>query len=134
MKVFLDANILFSAAHTTSRMGLFVEQLIRVAECVTSTYAMDEAYCNLAKAFPGRVGSLEKLCEQIMRCDERSPATGITLRPKDLPILEGAIAAGASHLLTGDFRDFGPLLGTTIQGVAIVTASMLATEIADMPD
>jgi hypothetical protein len=48
---------------------------------------------------------------------------------KDAPILGGAIAGQATHLLTGDERDFGKFWGKTIQGVKIVSPRMLAEEL-----
>jgi hypothetical protein len=53
----------------------------------------------------------------------------IKLEAKDVPILGGAIAGHATHLLTGDERDFGPYFGKTIQGVKIVSPSRLADEL-----
>jgi hypothetical protein len=44
----------------------------------------------------------------------------VELREKDWPILGGAVAAGATHLITGDRRDFGPYFGTEIFGVMIL--------------
>ena len=38
-----------------------------------------------------------------------------------MPILAAAIAAGATHLITGDLKDFGPLLGRRIAGVLMQT-------------
>ena len=55
----------------------------------------------------------------------------VVLPPKDVPILGGAIAGSATHLLTGDERDFGALYGKTIQGVKIVSPKMLADELRD---
>lgn len=48
---------------------------------------------------------------------------------KDVPILSGAIAGRATHLLTGDERDFGKFWGKTIQGVKIISPRMLAEEL-----
>jgi uncharacterized protein len=42
------------------------------------------------------------------------------LPEKDQLILLAAIGAGATHLLTGDFRHFGPYYGERIQGVHIL--------------
>ncbi len=50
-----------------------------------------------------------------------------------MPVLAGAIAANATHLLTGDLRDFGPFLGTCVQGVKVVSILMLSSEILKMP-
>ena len=46
---------------------------------------------------------------------------GVRLPDNDLPILKAAIAAGATHLVTGDVKDFGRYLGQRIAGVRIVT-------------
>jgi predicted nucleic acid-binding protein len=54
----------------------------------------------------------------------------VELKDKDIPILGGAIAGRATHLLTGDERDFGALFGTTIRSVIIVSPRMLAEELA----
>jgi predicted nucleic acid-binding protein len=39
---------------------------------------------------------------------------------KDAPILAAAIAAGATHLITGDRRHFGPFFGERIGGVLVL--------------
>jgi uncharacterized protein len=44
----------------------------------------------------------------------------VKLPDKDRPILLAAIGAGATHLLTGDFRHFGPYYGERIEGVLIL--------------
>jgi len=41
----------------------------------------------------------------------------------------GAIAGQATHLLTGDERDFGRFWGKTVQGVKIVSPRMLVEEL-----
>jgi predicted nucleic acid-binding protein len=56
----------------------------------------------------------------------------VKLKPKDLPILGGAIDGQATHLLTGDERDFGELFGKTIEGVKIVSPRMLAEEMVKL--
>ena len=48
---------------------------------------------------------------------------GVELREKDWPILGSAVAAGATHLITGDRRDFGPFFGTELFGVMILPPS-----------
>jgi len=53
----------------------------------------------------------------------------VELPLKDRPILGGAIAGRATHLLTGDERDFGRFWGKTVQGVKIVSPRMLAEEV-----
>jgi hypothetical protein len=46
-----------------------------------------------------------------------------------VPILGGAIAGHATHLLTGDEKDFGKYWGKTVQGVKIVSPRMLVQEL-----
>lgn len=41
----------------------------------------------------------------------------VDLREKDWPIVAGALHLGATNLITGDHRDFGPYLGKRILGV-----------------
>jgi hypothetical protein len=53
----------------------------------------------------------------------------VELPLKDRPILGGAIAGHATHLLTGDERDFGRFWGKMVRGVKIVSPRMLAEEV-----
>ena len=61
MRIFLDANILFSGALPQSRMRAFLDFLARECECVTNAYAVEEARRNLAAKFPPAVRSLDRL-------------------------------------------------------------------------
>ena len=49
MRVFLDANTLFSACLPNSRLGVFVRFLKLKGECPYSYYAMSEALKNLER-------------------------------------------------------------------------------------
>jgi uncharacterized protein len=129
MRVFLDANILFSAAQSHGRMRALLDVLLHRAECLTNDYAIEEARRNLASKFPDGLKELERLakqCEVVLRLEAD---LGVALPLKDTPILGGAIAGQATHLLTGDERDFGKFWGKTIQGVKIVSPRMLAEEL-----
>ncbi len=129
MRVFLDANILFSASLPHSRMRLFLDVLLDRAECLTNDYAIEEARRNLAAKFPGSIKELARLvkrCELVLRL---AADVEIGLPLKDVPILGGAVAGNATHLLTGDERDFGKFWGKTIKGVKIVSPRMLAEEL-----
>ena len=60
-----------------------------------------------------------------------SSSIPIELKPKDIPILSGAIAQKCTHLLTGDkkilwFFDF--LYGKQVENVLIVSPKLLAEE------
>jgi len=132
VRVFLDANILFSGAQPHSRMRAFLLVLGRHAECLTNAYAVEEARRNLELKFPATLAHLDAL---VRKC-ELVPALAIdlhvALKEKDLPILGGAIAGKATHLLTGDERDFGEFFGQTVQGVKVVSPRMLADELVKL--
>ena len=118
-RVFLDANILFSAAY---RDGAGLRKLWGLPNVVllTSGYAVEEARRNLDT--PERRERLEGLlvAVQIVMEAPRTPSPdGARLPEKDQPILRAAIAAGATHLLTGDLRDFGHLFGHRVGGVVV---------------
>ena len=129
MRVFLDANILFSASQAHRRMKALFDVLSARAVFLTNEYAAEEARRNLAAKFPDGVKTLERLlknCEIILQLATDVEA-GLPL--KDVPILGGAIAGHTTYLLTGDERDFGKLWGTTIQGVKVVSPRMLVEEL-----
>ena len=114
MRIFLDANILFSAAQAHSRMKAFVDLLL-----------------NLATKFPDGVKGLERLLKHCEITSQITTDLKVELALKDVPILGGAIAGHATHLLTGDEKDFGKFWGKTIQGVKVVSPRMLA-EVLDL--
>jgi hypothetical protein len=129
MRIFLHANILFSAAQMDGQMRKLLNFLFNRTECLTNEYAIQEAGRNLAVKVPPALESFEQL---VMKCEIVLPlqtAFEIDLPLKDLPIFGGAIAGHATHLLTGDHRDFGKFWGKTIQGVKIVSPQLLTEEL-----
>ncbi|MEI9897319.1 MAG: hypothetical protein WDN28_26525 [Chthoniobacter sp.] len=129
MRIFLDANILFSAANPKWLTHDFVELLLRHADCLTNAYAAEEARRNLTKHFPKQAAQLDRLLARVRLVAAMAADLGVELKAKDRPILGGAIAGHATHLLTGDRRDFGVLFGKTVQGVKIVDQAALAAEL-----
>ena len=121
-RLFLDANVLFSAAHRPSA-GLTRLWAVEAAELVTSEYAVTEARRNLAE--PEQRARLQELLDGVERraSTTLSPEqrAGIELREKDWPILAGALEARASHLITGDNPDFGRYFGKKVLGVLVQT-------------
>jgi predicted nucleic acid-binding protein len=120
-RVFLDANVLFSAAYRDAP-GLLALWRLRDVELLTSGYAAEEARRNLDA--PERAARLERLLRDVRIVAEPRAAplpAGVRLPEKDQPILGAAIAAEATHLLTGDLRDFGPLMGRRVAGVLVQT-------------
>ena len=131
-RLFLDANVLFSAAY---RKDGGVRRLWRLAEAelVTSALAVEEARRNLDT--PERRSDLEGLLEAVsvssLLADPAShpemEASG--LPEKDLPILRAAVASGATHLVTGDRKHFGHLFGKKVAGVLVLRpAELLAPQ------
>ncbi|HKJ91632.1 MAG TPA: PIN domain-containing protein [Longimicrobiales bacterium] len=120
-RLFLDANVLFSAAY---RADAGVARLWELpdAELVTSDYAVEEARRNLHE--PHQLTRLDTLLGGVRVVAARHPDAGlrrgIELADKDWPILGGAVSAGATHLITGDVRDFGRYFGETVLGVVIL--------------
>ena len=129
MRVFLDANILFSASQARSRMRVFLDVLFEDGECLTSDYAVEESRRNLELKSPSSLPRLDVLVRKCELISAMVAEPGVSLKTKDVPILGGAIAGNPSHLLTGDERDFGPFFGKTIQGVQVVSPRMLADEL-----
>lgn len=120
-RLFIDANVLFSAAYRSAAGVARLWELDDV-QLLSSHYAVEEARRNLSE--PEQLVRLEELIALLelvsgVTLDEAFFDT-LDLRQKDWPILGGAIAGRASHLITGDRRDFGPLFGREVGGVMIV--------------
>ncbi|MCA1667640.1 MAG: PIN domain-containing protein [Thermomicrobia bacterium] len=120
--VFLDANVLFSAAYRPRSSLRRLWDLTDV-RLITSACAVEEARRNLPT--PQQRAALETL----LRTLEVAPEQGkmehpilarIALPEKDRPILLAAIAAQATHLLAGDARHFGAYYEQEIAGVMIL--------------
>jgi uncharacterized protein len=117
-RIFLDANVLFSAAYRADS-GLLRLWTLPEAQLCSSRYALEEARINLEEETQRH--RLVELAQELEFFDsepEELPR-GIHLPQKDVPILLAAIAADATHLLTGDVRHFGQFFGKKIVGVLI---------------
>ena len=128
MRLFLDANVLFTAAHNPQGKAALVIRLGRRGHwaLATSRYAAEEARRNLMRKFPRSVDDLSTLLQDIPLVEHhhglRCPAA---LARKDRPIFQAAVSCDATHLLTGDLKDFGPFMnqpeetfGITVRTVA----------------
>jgi len=128
VRLFLDANVLFSAAHSINgrARGLFTLAERRHCALVTSEHAIGEAKRNLMMKSPSAVLCLEDLLEQVERVSEGGSglvvwAAGRGLPENDAPILAAAAGAGADLLVTGDRRHFGHLYEKTAGRTRIVS-------------
>ena len=91
---------------------------------VTSAYAVEEARSNLSQ--PRQWEGIDELLGRV----EVVPTAATTYHPlfsrvelsdKDRPVLLATIGVVAMHLLTGDFRYFGPYYGERVVGVLILS-------------
>ena len=95
-------------------------------ELFSSPYALEEARRNLERKFPHSLDGLDELVHGIQLVKHRA---GIShpegLARKDQPIFQAASACKASHLLTGDLKDFGPFMNQTENtfGICIQTVA-----------
>jgi uncharacterized protein len=119
-RLFLDANVLFSAAYKPDARVRRIWKLEDAVLC-SSRYALEEARFNLTD--DGQRRRLRELAGEIQLYEpvDRPIPPGIVLPEKDEPILLAAIEARADYLLTGDFRHFGLYFGKRIEGVLIAS-------------
>lgn len=128
IRPFLDANVLFTAAHNPSGKAALILDLgaqgyWKVMSC---SYAIEEARRNISIKFPDYLKRFEALMATVIKVPSRSGRNCPVILPeKDRPILEAAIHCKASHLLTGDIKGFGPFMNnpSLTGGVVIQTAS-----------
>jgi len=118
-RLFLDANVLFSAAYKADARVLRLWRLDDVV-LYSSRYALEEARFNLAEE--SQLRRLTALSGKLRfsEAGNRGLPRGVFLPDKDAPILLAAIEARADYLLTGDFRHFRPYFGKKIGGVTVM--------------
>jgi predicted nucleic acid-binding protein len=111
VRVFLDANVLFTAVHNPEGLSRLLFDLGRhkVMPLISSHLAVDEARANLRLKVPDRAPALDPLVSQLEIVDTPSLAVPVLELPDDDQLILGAaLAARATHLLTGDKKHFGP--------------------------
>jgi predicted nucleic acid-binding protein len=131
MRVFLDANILFSAAKSPGAIRRLVEEIQACGhECVAEEYVIAEARRNLEQKFPSALPDFVNLLRGISRLSSPPALTArslaLVLPEKDRPVLASAIQHQCDALITGDKTHFGRLYGQTISGVCIHSPQSLA--------
>lgn len=129
MRIFLDANILFSASFPKSLLADFLETLQKHAVFLTNAYAKTEAERNVEAKIPTRRAAFHRFANKLESVPLQLFDLEVKLAEKDLPILCGAIAARADYLLTGDKKDFGHLFSRTIHGVKVVSVQLLLDDL-----
>ena len=107
MRVFLDANILFSAAKSDGAVRDLLRRLLeRGHECFVDAYVASEAQRNLEAKGPEALSVLNALLEHLRVAPAQAPAEDQIetewLPDKDRPVLSAAIRLGCDALVTGD--------------------------------
>ncbi len=127
MKVFLDANVLFSASlgAAGAAQALLVAAAQAGVPCLSSERAFAEAHRNLERKAPSSVPNLELISMLVSRVPEPGTAAIAAARAagvveKDAPVLGAALACGADWFVTGDQRHFGHLFGRQVEGVLVL--------------
>jgi hypothetical protein len=134
MRVFLDANILFSAADPVSATRRLLEALLEYAEAVTSPHAVEEAGRNLAIKRPQYVDDFKKLLKRLNITHAFADLIGpnIHLSKEDIAVLGGAVGSRCTHFWTGDKRHFNKLYGKTLEGVMIINGIRLVDMLIEL--
>jgi predicted nucleic acid-binding protein len=122
-RLFLDANVLFSAAYREGS-GLLQFWKLSNVQRLTSAYALEEAKRNL-ETDERRARLIKPMRDVTVLPEslEHDLPPGVDLAEKDRPILAAAIATGATHIITGDRRHFGHYFGKYIGQTLILTPS-----------
>lgn len=130
MRVFLDANILFSAAKSPGALRHFLKGLHdRSHTLIADSYVVGEAERNLAAKFPSALDDFSLIIGTVEVAARASRPLSAEIAPdlpeKDRPVLAAAIHHRCDILLTGDKAHFGPYYGKSIQGVEIHSPASL---------
>jgi predicted nucleic acid-binding protein len=135
VKIFLDANVLFSAARSAGPMRALIELAqARGHECWADAYVVEEARRNLAIRSPAAIADLEALSGALLLAPTPTldlPADaaregGFEVPEKDRPVLAAAIRLRCDLLVTGDRTHFGRFYGRRLAGVEVLAPRTLA--------
>lgn len=131
MRVFLDANILFSAAKSAGAVRELLHLLLDSGhECWVDDYVVIEARRNLAAKAPDALIAFEALLKRLRISPAQAPGPKLKLvnwlPEKDRTVLAAAMRLRCDALVTGDRTHFGPGYGKTFAGVTIHSPRSLA--------
>jgi predicted nucleic acid-binding protein len=134
MRVFLDANILFSAAKSNGAVRRLLDLLAEAGHsCHADAYVVEEARRNLALKSPGSLAAFDRLLRRVqtapLRPHPEDAGLPGALAEKDRPVLAAAMRLGCEALVTGDRTHFGAFYGRSLGGVKIHSPRSLAQEV-----
>lgn len=127
MRIFLDANVLFSAAKSDGAVRRLLTLLQKSGhECCVDGYVIEEARRNLVAKASDRVVILEKLLQRMttssVQPGDAALEASLPLPVKDRPVLAAAIHQSCTALVTGDHTHFGTLYGRTMRRDCLITS------------
>jgi predicted nucleic acid-binding protein len=134
MRVFLDANVLFTAAHNPRGKAAFIIELGTAGHfsLFTSAVPREEAIRNLGAKYPDALPSFESLIFPIIiaAADLSAPFPD-GLPANDAVIFQAAAACRATHFLTGDLRHFGAFMNRpdVTGGIIVQTVAEFLTSL-----
>jgi predicted nucleic acid-binding protein len=131
VRVFLDANVLFSAARSDGVIRRLLNDLSsRGHTLCADIYVAGEARRNLAAKAAAGLPALGQLLDQIevalLQVDPAAMSEMAALPEKDRPVLAVAARMGCDVLVTGDKAHFGRFYGETVAGVTVHSPRSLA--------
>ena len=131
MRIFLDANVLFSAAKSDGAVRQLCRWLLDAGhECWADDYVVAEAHRNLATKGPEAQSVLDILLERVHVAAAHAPGPGTKntdwLPEKDRPVLAAAMRLKCEALVTGDRAHFAKGYGRAFDGVTIHSPRSLA--------
>lgn len=131
MRVFLDANVLFSAAKSDGAVRAMVRMLVdRGHPCWVDDYVVTEARRNLGTKGAEAMAAFEALLSYVefgsMTSPLPDPGRLDWLPEKDRPVLSAAMRLQCDALVTGDRRHFGAGYGKAFGGVTIHSPRSMA--------
>jgi len=127
IRLFLDSNVLFTAAHNPEGKASLVIELAAVGkwEVVTSAYCLAEARLNLEKKQPAALGRLSEVLGTVRLVpDVAGERCTLSVPEKDRPVFASAQRCKATHFLTGDRRHFGPYMNIPKDTTGIVVQTV----------
>ena len=130
MRIFVDANILFSAAQSDGAVRKLLTRLHDSDhQLVADAHVWEEARRNLLARYPAALSELDALTATIrvfpLRLKDQD-AGSLPVDDKDKPVLAAAVALDCGALVTGDSAHFGHLFGKTVQQVSILSPKLAA--------
>jgi predicted nucleic acid-binding protein len=138
MRIFLDANILFSAAKSDGAIRSLLSLLETSGHSLLADeFVVEEARRNLALKAPAHAGDPSGVLQKVDIHPAQHPAPALwadlPLPEKDRPVLAAAIRLRCDVLVTGDRQHFGNLYGRVIRGVRIHSPRSLAESVLKVP-